>query len=222
MANNIICYCYYYIKDWKPAADWGVDNLSFRSIRNFNIFPFFFFFHRRMVLCKKMAIHRPQKKKQNHHWREFHKSIMYGIQICHENLMGKIVLLHCIWEKFEILNLIVKCCLKCLQHFYFVYFFRFNLSTYPFLPTVPDNDDIDFRCDGLHDGFYASIKYSCQVGVLQEYSRHVCKQFRLSYSCLNDVVHLHVFWFFVFFVFLFFTTICIYIHCKFEFSCRWI
>lgn len=46
------------------------------------------------------------------------------------------------------------------------HFFRFNLSTYPFLNSVPDNDDIDFKCDGLHDGFYASIKYSCQVCVL--------------------------------------------------------
>lgn len=40
---------------------------------------------------------------------------------------------------------------------------RFNLSTYPFLNSVPDGDDIDFKCDGLHDGFYASIKYSCQA-----------------------------------------------------------
>lgn len=53
--------------------------------------------------------------------------------------------------------------------------FRFNLSSYPFLSSVPDSDDIDFKCDGLHDGFYASIKYNCQVGVsnLREYSRHV-------------------------------------------------
>lgn len=46
---------------------------------------------------------------------------------------------------------------------YYCKFHRFNLSTYPFLNSVPDADDIDFKCDGLHDGFYASIKYSCQV-----------------------------------------------------------
>lgn len=46
-----------------------------------------------------------------------------------------------------------------------IYFFKFryNLSTYPFLSLVPDAEDIDFKCDGLHDGFYASLKYSCQV-----------------------------------------------------------
>lgn len=40
---------------------------------------------------------------------------------------------------------------------------RFNLSSYPFLSSVPDSEDIDFKCDGLHDGFYASIKFGCQV-----------------------------------------------------------
>lgn len=40
---------------------------------------------------------------------------------------------------------------------------RYNLSSYPFLNSVPEGEDIDFKCDGLHDGFYASIKYSCQV-----------------------------------------------------------
>lgn len=39
----------------------------------------------------------------------------------------------------------------------------YNLSTYPFLSLVPDAEEIDFKCDGLHDGFYASIKYSCQL-----------------------------------------------------------
>lgn len=45
---------------------------------------------------------------------------------------------------------------------------RYNLSTYPFLNSVPDNDEIDFKCDGHHDGFYASIKYNCQASAKKE------------------------------------------------------
>ncbi|KAJ9592995.1 hypothetical protein L9F63_015365, partial [Diploptera punctata] len=37
----------------------------------------------------------------------------------------------------------------------------YNLTDYPFYDRVPD--DIDFKCDGLHDGFYASIPHKCQV-----------------------------------------------------------
>lgn len=37
----------------------------------------------------------------------------------------------------------------------------YNLSDYPFYERVPE--DIDFKCDGLHDGFYASVKHKCQV-----------------------------------------------------------
>lgn len=36
-----------------------------------------------------------------------------------------------------------------------------NLTDYPFLNSVPD--DINFKCDGLHDGFYASVQHKCQV-----------------------------------------------------------
>ncbi|XP_044744592.1 claspin [Coccinella septempunctata] len=39
----------------------------------------------------------------------------------------------------------------------------YNLSEYPFYERVPDPDEIDFKCDGLHDGFYASIPFKCQV-----------------------------------------------------------
>ncbi|KAL3287686.1 hypothetical protein HHI36_002153 [Cryptolaemus montrouzieri] len=39
----------------------------------------------------------------------------------------------------------------------------YNLSDYPFYERVPDPEEIDFKCDGLHDGFYASIPYKCQV-----------------------------------------------------------
>ncbi|XP_046622841.1 zinc finger CCCH domain-containing protein 13-like [Neodiprion virginianus] len=38
----------------------------------------------------------------------------------------------------------------------------YNLSSYPFYSTVP-TEEIDFKCDGLHDGFYASIQHKCQV-----------------------------------------------------------
>ncbi|KAJ8926121.1 hypothetical protein NQ315_009978, partial [Exocentrus adspersus] len=37
----------------------------------------------------------------------------------------------------------------------------YNLSDYPFYERVPE--DIDFKCDGLHDGFYASVAHKCQV-----------------------------------------------------------
>lgn len=39
----------------------------------------------------------------------------------------------------------------------------YNLSDYPFLNSVPNEEDVDFKCKGLHDGFYASIKFNCQV-----------------------------------------------------------
>lgn len=42
-------------------------------------------------------------------------------------------------------------------------FCRYNLSSYPFLELVPPEEEIDFVCDGLHDGFYASVKFNCQV-----------------------------------------------------------
>ncbi|XP_030759428.1 proteoglycan 4 [Sitophilus oryzae] len=38
----------------------------------------------------------------------------------------------------------------------------FNLSDYPFYERVPA-EEIDFKCDGLHDGFYASVPHKCQV-----------------------------------------------------------
>lgn len=41
----------------------------------------------------------------------------------------------------------------------------YNLSEYPFYERVPDPEEIDFKCDGLHDGFYASIPYKCQVSI---------------------------------------------------------
>lgn len=38
----------------------------------------------------------------------------------------------------------------------------YNLSEYPFYERVPD-EEFDFKCDGLHDGFYASVPHKCQV-----------------------------------------------------------
>lgn len=37
----------------------------------------------------------------------------------------------------------------------------YNMSDYPFLRSIPK--EIEFKCDGLHDGFYASIPLKCQV-----------------------------------------------------------
>lgn len=42
----------------------------------------------------------------------------------------------------------------------------FNMSTYPFLRSVPPPDKMDFKCDGRHDGFYASVPHKCQVKLL--------------------------------------------------------
>jgi len=39
----------------------------------------------------------------------------------------------------------------------------YNLSEYPFLNAVPTNEEIAFPCGDHHDGFYASIKFGCQV-----------------------------------------------------------
>ncbi|XP_022244647.1 uncharacterized protein LOC111086368 [Limulus polyphemus] len=36
-----------------------------------------------------------------------------------------------------------------------------DLSTYPFYISVPE--DIDFKCEGRHDGYYASISHKCQL-----------------------------------------------------------
>lgn len=42
----------------------------------------------------------------------------------------------------------------------------FNLSSYPFLDSVPDDDDILFKCDEkLKDGFYSDVQYGCQVNI---------------------------------------------------------
>lgn len=39
----------------------------------------------------------------------------------------------------------------------------YNLTDYPFYSSVPPLEEINFTCDGLHDGFYASIPHKCQV-----------------------------------------------------------
>lgn len=41
----------------------------------------------------------------------------------------------------------------------------YNLSNYAFLDSVPPEDDIGFKCDDKRDGFYSSIKFSCQVNI---------------------------------------------------------
>ncbi|VEN60677.1 unnamed protein product [Callosobruchus maculatus] len=53
----------------------------------------------------------------------------------------------------------------------------YNLSDYPFYERVPE--DIDFKCDGLHDGFYASVKHKCQV------YHHCLFGVRYDFLCAN-------------------------------------
>ncbi|XP_058466416.1 zinc finger CCCH domain-containing protein 18 [Malaya genurostris] len=56
----------------------------------------------------------------------------------------------------------------------------YNLSTYPFLDSVPAEEDIGFTCDPkLHDGFYASIKYNCQL------YHHCIHGIRYDFLCAN-------------------------------------
>lgn len=40
---------------------------------------------------------------------------------------------------------------------------RFNLSSYPFIDSMPAEEDIGFDCEDKINGFYASIKFGCQV-----------------------------------------------------------
>ncbi|XP_053672717.1 uncharacterized protein LOC128723038 [Anopheles nili] len=56
----------------------------------------------------------------------------------------------------------------------------YNLSNYPFLDSVPAEEDIGFTCDPkLHDGFYASIKYNCQL------YHHCIHGIRYDFLCAN-------------------------------------
>ncbi|XP_061388184.1 nucleolar protein dao-5-like, partial [Musca vetustissima] len=55
----------------------------------------------------------------------------------------------------------------------------YNLSSYPFLSTTPADEDIHFKCDGLHDGFYASIEYKCQL------YHHCVYGIRHDFLCAN-------------------------------------
>lgn len=55
-----------------------------------------------------------------------------------------------------------------------------NLSSYPFLDSVPAEEEIGFDCDPkLHDGFYASIKFSCQL------YHHCINGMRYTFLCPN-------------------------------------
>lgn len=43
----------------------------------------------------------------------------------------------------------------------------FNLSSYPFLDSVPLPEEMLFKCDEkLKDGFYADVQYGCQVNII--------------------------------------------------------
>ncbi|XP_056646720.1 uncharacterized protein LOC130451609 isoform X1 [Diorhabda sublineata] len=53
----------------------------------------------------------------------------------------------------------------------------YNLSDYPFYERVPEN--ITFKCDGLHDGFYASVPHKCQV------YHHCLFGVRYDFLCAN-------------------------------------
>jgi len=55
----------------------------------------------------------------------------------------------------------------------------YNLSTYPFLDSVPLEEEMDFVCDGLHDGFYASVKFNCQL------YHHCLYGIRYDFLCAN-------------------------------------
>ncbi|XP_065206197.1 uncharacterized protein LOC135835730 [Planococcus citri] len=52
-----------------------------------------------------------------------------------------------------------------------------NLTDYPFYNAVPE--EINFKCDGLHDGFYASVPHKCQV------YHHCLYGTRYDFLCAN-------------------------------------
>lgn len=54
----------------------------------------------------------------------------------------------------------------------------FNLTDYPFYEYIPK--DIDFKCDGLHDGFYASVPHKCQVRSFKDSSFNELHDFFLN------------------------------------------
>lgn len=58
----------------------------------------------------------------------------------------------------------------------------YNLSEYPFYERVPE--DIDFKCDGLHDGFYASVPHKCQVFIKID-NTDFCNQLSNAWRFLN-------------------------------------
>ncbi|XP_043279173.1 zinc finger CCCH domain-containing protein 18 [Venturia canescens] len=53
----------------------------------------------------------------------------------------------------------------------------YNLSEYPFYSSIPE--EINFKCDGLHDGFYASVPHKCQV------YHHCLYGTRYDFLCAN-------------------------------------
>lgn len=55
----------------------------------------------------------------------------------------------------------------------------YNLTEYPFFDRLPPPEDIDFKCDGLHDGFYASVEHKCQV------YHHCLAATRFDFLCAN-------------------------------------
>ncbi|KAF5304760.1 hypothetical protein FQA39_LY09537 [Lamprigera yunnana] len=79
----------------------------------------------------------------------------------------------------------------------------YNLSSYPFYNGMPE--DIDFKCDGLHDGFYASVVHKCQVYhhclfgtrydfLCANYTAFDQKTFICQFVSEVDCVNSHKFW----------------------------
>lgn len=55
----------------------------------------------------------------------------------------------------------------------------FNLSSYPFLDSMPADEDIGFDCEDKINGFYASIKFGCQL------YHHCLYGVRSDFICAN-------------------------------------
>ncbi|CRK96050.1 CLUMA_CG009487, isoform A [Clunio marinus] len=55
----------------------------------------------------------------------------------------------------------------------------FNLSSYPFLDSMPAEEDIGFDCEDKINGFYASIKFGCQL------YHHCLYGVRSDFICAN-------------------------------------
>lgn len=64
----------------------------------------------------------------------------------------------------------------------------YNLSKYPFLDSVPDSSEMEFKCDDkLKDGFYADVQYGCQVNYIYFFFFNFALQLCSCFFCITTI-----------------------------------